>query len=206
MFTAKDYACFADGANGSAYTRRRLAELLAAADLPDEHAEAVKVVCAELRGDMSDDDYETEQALDLLNVYACDDDVYFEFDEGNLMLRRTDECLAKQALDLMTWHVGESMDEDGNGEHYAVALVPDGIDAYTLLSELCAYSELSIDRTPDDGECVILSDDNGTPFETYRDLVETWKSIFDAKEVPQGRWHLDGAPRDVLSAPRPNLF
>jgi len=179
--------------------------LLAAADFPNEHAEEVKEVCAELQGDMSDDDYETEQALDLLNEHACDGDVYFAFDDGDLMLRRTDECLAKQALDLMTWHVGECMDEDGNVDHYAVAVVPDGIDAYTLLSELCAYSELSIDRTPDGGECVILSDDNGKPFEAYRDLVEAWKSIFD-KALPQGRWHLDGAPRSVLSGPRPSLY
>ena len=75
-------ACWGDGAYGHDHIRIVLGSLL-----PTTYA-----MCSELReliddlnGPMSDSAVEEDEALDLLN-HACDDGVYWAFDDGDLIL------------------------------------------------------------------------------------------------------------------------
>lgn len=74
-----DVGCHADGALGHAHVRAVLA------DLVSSYCKA-PVLVRELNADMSDDASEEDEAIDLLNSTACEQDVHFELSDGDLVL------------------------------------------------------------------------------------------------------------------------
>lgn len=90
-FTRHDVGCYADGAFGHQHCREVLADLLG--NVPNSTAHGflgepggtVDALQAALRSEMSDDAWEEDRALDALNS-LCADDVYFVFENGDLLL------------------------------------------------------------------------------------------------------------------------
>lgn len=79
-----DVGCHADSSLGHAHVRAVLA------DLVRTYCNAPDVVHA-LNGEMSDDAWEENDALAMLNDDACSHGVYFDFVDGDLLLlKRTD--------------------------------------------------------------------------------------------------------------------
>src|SRR3972149_3998056 len=82
VWTRDDVGCYIDNAHGMAHARGRLIELMLEVEESERTAELVKA----LEGDMSDDDWESDEALDLINEY-CAPDVSFMWVDGDLLLR-----------------------------------------------------------------------------------------------------------------------
>ena len=89
-FKAKDVGCFADGTYGHQHIRERLATEVETIARRTVKVDEVKDLLASLRGEMSDDASEEDEALDFLNSYAASN-VRFEFVDGDLMLVTDDE-------------------------------------------------------------------------------------------------------------------
>lgn len=81
-FTVSDVGCHADGSLGLEYVRTRLRILL----LDTFGFKSTKDLRKALARDMSDDDWETGAALELLNEHATDESVVFDFVDGDLVL------------------------------------------------------------------------------------------------------------------------
>lgn len=77
LYTEADVGCYADGANGHDYVRSRLATMVR--PYQAQLAEALNTT-------PSDDHWEEDEALEALNNEACEGDVYFTFDGGDLIL------------------------------------------------------------------------------------------------------------------------
>jgi len=75
-FTKADIGCYSDSVNGHEWLRQRLASMVQECD-----AEIAK----SLRGEMPDDSWDEDAALDLLNEHT-DNDLVWTFYDGNLML------------------------------------------------------------------------------------------------------------------------
>lgn len=89
----QDVGCHADGALGHQHVRAVLADLVAS------YCKAPELVRA-LNGAESDDGSEDYEAIDLLNATACEPDVCFAFEDGDLMLRTCREsCLECGGID-----------------------------------------------------------------------------------------------------------
>lgn len=78
--TKFDVGCHADATHGITHVRAVLA------DLVSSYCNAPELVRA-LNGESSDDGLEEWEAIDLLNATACEPDVCFAFEDGDLMLR-----------------------------------------------------------------------------------------------------------------------
>lgn len=79
--TRNDLGCWADGSLGHDHIRARLAWFLVINDCPD-----IRLI-ESLRGEMSDDALEENDALDWLNDnISADFECYFEMADGDLML------------------------------------------------------------------------------------------------------------------------
>ncbi len=210
IYTAKDEGCIADGANGHAYVRQRLWDVLNDTHVKDPKEHNTQDLClAQLAAEMSDDAWEEDEAIDLLNEHATDGDVCFLFEDGDLKLRRTDERLAKDALDVIEWHVGCTSETDESpSTFYIAAVIPEGIDAYTFLSELTVYDAFDKESLSNGREAIYLSDDNGAPIESLAELNDVWKREFEKTDIPKDRWHVyaAGVPRAALQGPVANLF
>jgi hypothetical protein len=75
-FTTRDVGCYADGAFGHAHCRQVLADLVEPCD---------QALSEALRADMSDDAWEEDAALDLLNE-GSEEGVFWTFHNGDLVL------------------------------------------------------------------------------------------------------------------------
>ncbi len=75
-YTLSDVGCYADGTFGQAHLRARLAELIHGCD---------EEVIAALKGDSSDDCWEEDAALDLLNEHTSEN-CSWTFEQGDLLL------------------------------------------------------------------------------------------------------------------------
>lgn len=85
-FNKTDIGCYADGALGHGYVRERLADLIG--DYCDgDMGELQRALRAEM-SDAADEEYEAIEALNAL----CDDDVAFDFRDGDLVLSRHVVC------------------------------------------------------------------------------------------------------------------
>lgn len=90
MYSKRDIGCYADGALGHDHARKVLADLLEAnrwrdINHPGNLAHLDELI-ETLRGEMSDDDSETTDALEYLNTYCCMPGISFEFVDGELFL------------------------------------------------------------------------------------------------------------------------
>jgi hypothetical protein len=75
-YDARNVGCYGDGAFGHQHVRERLAALVRECDA--EVADA-------LLGEMSDDAWEEDAALDLLNEH-CAEGIHWTFESGDLVL------------------------------------------------------------------------------------------------------------------------
>ncbi len=91
VYSKADVGCYADGTHGHAYIRQRLATLLDR--LPTASDDLTQIdrysVAMELRGDMSMDLSEEDDALEILQDHTADG-IVWEFSEGGLMLTETE--------------------------------------------------------------------------------------------------------------------
>lgn len=89
-FGPRDVACYADSAFGHDHARKVLADLVEmnAWRVTNDAKEVCRInsLIDELRGEMSDDDCETDEALEFLNEKCCTKGVYFDFENGDLIL------------------------------------------------------------------------------------------------------------------------
>lgn len=86
VFGLQDVGCYAEGCFGHDHARARLADLLQAtypAEHPETPEDVAEVLAALQGGEMSDDAWEEQAAIDLLNE-RCSRRVYFAFEEGEL--------------------------------------------------------------------------------------------------------------------------
>lgn len=81
-YTLDDVGCYADGVHGHRHIRLTLADMVEVAT--QRSAEGRKVASA-LRKEMSDDAWEEDEALGLLNE-RCTQEVYFVFENDDLLL------------------------------------------------------------------------------------------------------------------------
>jgi hypothetical protein len=87
-FTKQDCGCYADGALGNQHIRDKLIELLT--PICDEIDEII--IC--LNGQASDDFWEEEEAMIILNRH-CNDGIMFEIVDGDLVLIEEKELKQK---------------------------------------------------------------------------------------------------------------
>lgn len=96
QYTKKSLGCFqsiviADGRFGHTHLRRCLAGLLnrlfaTGEDNAPWMSRDMQPIYDSLLGEMPDDAWDENEALDLLNELACDESVFFEFSDGDLVL------------------------------------------------------------------------------------------------------------------------
>lgn len=97
MFTADSIGVVADGALDHQHIRDRLADLLTR--MFRHHPRGGEGICwstasalvDELRGEMSDDASEEEDAINMLNEKCVSWECFFEMVDGDLMIVATDE-------------------------------------------------------------------------------------------------------------------
>ena len=89
FWTENDAGCYGYGALGHDHVRRRLAEQLEALS----RAEGIDRddLVRDLRGPMSDDAWEEELALEVLNDWSVCQGVYWTLRDGDLMLLPEDD-------------------------------------------------------------------------------------------------------------------
>lgn len=88
-YSADSLGCIADGALGHRHIREVLADEMESISLdpsvqPGQRSEAAALVPL-LKGNMSDDDSETTEAIEMLNTLACEPNIRLEMREGDLM-------------------------------------------------------------------------------------------------------------------------
>lgn len=98
VFVKDDFGCYADGANGHNYVRRRIADLLEDAYREkwsgtekgirwSSSAKEIGEVWKSLRGEMPDDAWDENEAIELLNA-RCEEGIHFDFHDGDFCLIR----------------------------------------------------------------------------------------------------------------------
>ena len=80
IFRKEHCGCYVDGVNGESHRRKVLIDLV-----EDCCVEDVAELIADLQSEPSDDYFEEDKALDLLNEH-CDDDVTWVIQNGDLLL------------------------------------------------------------------------------------------------------------------------
>lgn len=93
-FGLADIGCFGDGAAGHDHIRRKLRTALLTAHksmrCSIELNAQIGDVAESLLGEMPDDAWDEQDALDILNCEACEDGVLFVLEGGDLLLTTMD--------------------------------------------------------------------------------------------------------------------
>lgn len=89
VYTKADVGCYADGSLGHDHIRYKLVCLLQELRIvaPEKFVwRQCGYISADLRGAPSSDFSEEQEAMDLLNAWACTQDVAFTIEDGDLLL------------------------------------------------------------------------------------------------------------------------